>query len=134
MGSAAQRIISTLVATVVFVASINCVCHAAPVAQAQSTHRAVKSCCADKGNGQQDNSDGSRQNAPCIHCQRSLMNDSVSAKQLSQQLDFSHYVPASACPTSALMRDWMSTAASWGDLPPPVSASTLLSLHCALTT
>ena len=129
---AGQRIISTLLAAVVFIASINCVCHAATLPAASAPH----ACCAEnsaKHHNQRDNS--GTHDSKCIHCQRSLINDSLSVKQRGQQLDLAHTFPAladAAFHIGASAQPQLFIA--FNDLSPPLVSATLLSLHCALLT
>jgi hypothetical protein len=122
----AKRIISTALAAVVFIASINCVCHAAPVAQTAHEH----SCCANHGKHDRSNPTPPQHDAKCVHCQRSMMNDTPAAKSLTASFDFCHLAPVDAIHELQSSQ----TAQRLTPLPPAIASPTLLSLHCALMT
>jgi hypothetical protein len=128
-----QHTISTIMAALMLVASVNCVCHAAPAA---ATSKAPHACCSnDSKEHQKQPADSERHDGKCIHCQRSLINDTVSIKQAGHVLDPSHYMPALVLATwhvQAIAHP--QSISAFDDLPPPVSPATLLDLHCALTT
>src|SRR4051794_23530716 len=92
--TSAKRILSTILAAVVFVASINCVCHAAPAGPSPLEQR--KSCCADGPNRHASDPSAPQHDAKCVHCQRSMMNDTLAGKQLIATFDFCCFAPVDA--------------------------------------
>jgi hypothetical protein len=122
----AKGAISTVLAAVVFVASINCVCHAALVAHERMEH----SCCAAGGKHHQSEKSAPQHNAKCVHCQRSMMNDTPAAKSLTATFDFCHLAPVDAIHELQAVQ----AAQLLIPLPPAIASPTLLRLHCALMT
>jgi len=145
MGFVTQRMIATLTAAVVLMASLNCMCRAAPPSCGdadchQPPKAAAKPCCdRQKTPGGQtsmphgDHDDSGDRDHACNHCQSSLVSESASTKNLAHLFDFSFYAPSLAASGINLIADApLDPHHFLNHLYPPVRPPTLLSLGCAL--
>ena len=86
--------------------------------------------------------DGARKGHPkpcdgtCVHCGQTVMNDTVATASHGASFFPHAFVPILAIKPAGLCASELHldrSAPTSADLPPPVTAPTLLSLHCALT-
>ena len=140
-----RRIVASVTAALVFITTINCVCQGAllPRADSDCQHEklAAKPCCEHEHehhhhDGPPCKHDGSQDHDPvCIHCQGTVVTEAPAPPSFVHAFALSFDLPACGFDILTPLTDLRLHAHYFaGDLPPPLTSPTLLSLGCALNT
>ena len=148
---ASRRIFAVVTAVAVLVMSIDCACAGGMTSMRQAGQAAgeqnaeVMPCCAHHGGAAHHcnhPSAGAHKHQPnpcngaCEHCGQTVMNDTVVAPSHGASFFLCAVGPILAIEPATFCAsdfDLHRPSLTSADLPPPVTAPTLLSLHCALT-
>ena|ERR1051325_3626066 len=150
MALACQRLVASVTASIVLLTSINCTCRgqiicagASPIetkppASAHHQHCSLPHghCAPEPAESSRCGHGNSNPTPPiCHHCQTLMVSEAPTLTNLLHPLCLTSFIAEmGGCATQAI-----STLQPWAlhllsDLPPPSHSSTLLNLHCALTT